>query len=98
MQIPIYRGSVHSLVKSVESDFYFGHDGLGDNEDVVYEETKPQNTHAAVALIEMSKKYPGLFTLVLDEEFGKRSPVCDNKGKMLGHRGNVSPVLTRPIT
>ncbi|KAI8430297.1 hypothetical protein MSG28_000608 [Choristoneura fumiferana] len=64
LQVPIYRGSNFSLVISVPSDFYFGHDGLGDND---HEEIKPidaQPQHAALSFIELTNKYPGEITIV----------------------------------
>ncbi|XP_073947966.1 uncharacterized protein [Choristoneura fumiferana] len=63
-EVPIYRGSNFSLVISVPSDFYFGHDGLGDND---HEEIKPidaQPQHAALSFIELTNKYPGEITIV----------------------------------
>ncbi|XP_013163359.1 PREDICTED: uncharacterized protein C1683.06c isoform X3 [Papilio xuthus] len=57
----IYRGSEYPLVKGVESDYYFGMDGLGDSESefLEYEPIAAQSNSAALALIEMSKKYEG---------------------------------------
>lgn len=58
-KVPIYRGSTRSLVTTVESDGFFGKDGLGDNKNICYKEIKEQNESAAEALIEMSKQFPG---------------------------------------
>ncbi|CAK1600238.1 unnamed protein product [Parnassius mnemosyne] len=59
--VPIYRGSNFSLLRDVPSDHYFGFDGLGDSETefVDYKAIKPQPEHAAIALIELSKKFQG---------------------------------------
>lgn len=61
LQIPIYRGSKYSLVQGIESDYYFGMDGLGDSETdfLEYESIEAQSSPAALALIEMSKKFEG---------------------------------------
>lgn len=57
--IPIYVGAHHALISQLQSDHYYGHDGLGDDG---YEPSAPikvQDTPAAVALLELSKKYEG---------------------------------------
>ncbi|KAI5639388.1 inosine-uridine preferring nucleoside hydrolase domain-containing protein [Phthorimaea operculella] len=71
--VPIYRGSTSAIVHSPPSDYYFGKDGLGDLNNVVYEtllgpKDEPIHTqaeHAAVALIELSKKYEGELTVAV---------------------------------
>ncbi|XP_030022943.2 probable uridine nucleosidase 2 [Manduca sexta] len=55
--IPIYRGSHRSLVIDLETDNFFGIDGLGDNDTVNYEPIPAQRMHAVQGLIELSKKY-----------------------------------------
>lgn len=59
-QIPIYSGAYHALIAEVESDYYYGYDGLGDDG---YSNTAPihvQDEPAAVALLELSKKHEGM--------------------------------------
>ncbi|KAJ0181408.1 hypothetical protein K1T71_003493 [Dendrolimus kikuchii] len=62
--VPIYRGSERSLVISVPSDYFFGKDGLGDLENVEYQAIPAENLQAAIALIELSKKYAGELTIM----------------------------------
>ncbi|CAG5036494.1 unnamed protein product [Parnassius apollo] len=59
--VPIYRGSNFSLIYDIPSDHFFGFDGLGDSETefVDNKALKPQPEHAAIALIELSKKFEG---------------------------------------
>ncbi|XP_050684719.1 uncharacterized protein LOC126979448 isoform X1 [Leptidea sinapis] len=62
--VPIYRGSAEPLISGIMSDFYFGFDGLGDNEIETFKRTEAQLEHAALGLIELSKKYSGELTIV----------------------------------
>ncbi|CAH3848082.1 unnamed protein product [Pieris brassicae] len=62
--IPIYRGSKTALIKSAPSDFYFGRDGLGDNETTVFKPIEAQTDVAAIALIKLSQKYRDALTIV----------------------------------
>ncbi|KOB67515.1 putative inosine-uridine preferring nucleoside hydrolase, partial [Operophtera brumata] len=57
--VKIYRGATRALVMPMPFDFYFGTDGLGDNEYVELKEIRAQKEHAVFALIEFSKKYNG---------------------------------------
>ncbi|XP_072935927.1 uncharacterized protein [Epargyreus clarus] len=57
--VPIYRGSKSALVEGAKSDYYFGYDGLGDNRTVEFSSIAARHTQAALALIELSKKYEG---------------------------------------
>ncbi|XP_060810311.1 uncharacterized protein LOC106141360 [Amyelois transitella] len=61
--IPVYRGSTTPIVDGIETDYYYGTDGLGDC-DTDYEPIEPQADHAVKALIEYSKKYEGNLTVV----------------------------------
>lgn len=50
---------------SVPAEFYFGQDGLGDND---HEKIKPiaaQPQHAAPGIIELANNYPGNFSIKL---------------------------------
>ncbi|XP_045542496.1 probable uridine nucleosidase 2 [Papilio machaon] len=62
----IYRGSKFPLVEGIESDYYFGMDGLGDSESefLEYEPIEAQSNSAALALIELSKKFEGELIVV----------------------------------
>ncbi|KAL0895386.1 hypothetical protein ABMA27_011519 [Loxostege sticticalis] len=64
--VPIYRGSREALVLDYPSDYYFGLDGLGDLEghNVDYKPIKAERLVAALALIELSKKYKGELIIV----------------------------------
>lgn len=57
--IPIYAGARRSLITSIQKDFFFGYDGLGDLGYVHSGPVTVQNMYAAVGLIELSKKYEG---------------------------------------
>ncbi|XP_075981046.1 uncharacterized protein LOC142979760 isoform X2 [Anticarsia gemmatalis] len=57
--IPIYAGATQTLISGIESDFYFGYDGLGDDGYTRPEPVTVQDVHAAFGLIELSKKYEG---------------------------------------
>ncbi|CAH0600225.1 unnamed protein product [Chrysodeixis includens] len=61
--IPIYAGASRCLITGIASDHYFGYDGLGDFLGPGDPVAVP-NEHAAVALIEMSKKYKGELVVV----------------------------------
>ncbi|KAH9633969.1 hypothetical protein HF086_015173 [Spodoptera exigua] len=57
--IPIYSGAHKALVSDMESDYFYGMDGLGDTG---YESPLTidiEKEPAAVALLELSKKYEG---------------------------------------
>ncbi|CAK1548706.1 unnamed protein product [Leptosia nina] len=62
--IPIYRGAGSALVIDVPTDRYFGIDGLGDNDTTKYEPIEAQSDVAAIALINLSKKYSDALTIV----------------------------------
>ncbi|CAK1548707.1 unnamed protein product [Leptosia nina] len=62
--IPIYRGCVEPFVRGITSDFFFGFDGLGDNEVEHYDALPSQPLHAALALIELSKLHEGNLIVV----------------------------------
>ncbi|XP_068628894.1 uncharacterized protein [Battus philenor] len=65
MKVPIYRGSNFSLVHDYPKEYFYGSDGLGDSDDFSeFEPIEAQSNHAAVALIELSKKYQGELILV----------------------------------
>ncbi|CAH3847989.1 unnamed protein product [Pieris brassicae] len=55
--IPIYRGSPSPFTSGIESDLFFGIDGVGDNEVEDYDEIPAKPTHAALALIHFSHLY-----------------------------------------
>ncbi|CAB3245385.1 unnamed protein product [Arctia plantaginis] len=57
--IPIYAGAKHALISGIESDFFFGFDGLGDDGYVAMEPIAIESVNAAVGLINLSKKYEG---------------------------------------
>ncbi|KAM3960165.1 inosine-uridine preferring nucleoside hydrolase-like [Aphomia sociella] len=62
--VPIYRGSKEPLIHGIESDNYFGADGLGDIEHEYFETIEPQSENAALALIRLSKLYEGDLIIV----------------------------------
>ncbi|XP_045506937.1 probable uridine nucleosidase 2 isoform X1 [Colias croceus] len=62
--VPIYRGSKTSFISNIESDYFFGYDGLGDNEVEEYEPIEAQDEHAAMALVRLARKYEGRLTVV----------------------------------
>ncbi|KAL4707639.1 hypothetical protein ACJJTC_006989 [Scirpophaga incertulas] len=64
LDVPLYRGNSKALVMGYPSDGFFGKDGLGDNEPEFYETVMAQPRHAALALIELSKKYKGKLIVV----------------------------------
>ncbi|XP_063628881.1 nucleoside hydrolase-like [Cydia splendana] len=57
--VPIYRGSKNALTIDVPSDDFFGTDGLGDLPPRRIRPLPARPGHAALALIELTKKYPG---------------------------------------
>ncbi|XP_075981064.1 uncharacterized protein LOC142979774 isoform X2 [Anticarsia gemmatalis] len=62
--IPIYRGSKKSLVKTPSVTDYYGKDGLGDSGET-YPDLVPAKDEGAVsALIDYSKKYEGQLTVI----------------------------------
>lgn len=62
--VPVYAGCEGALVKGAErAAFVHGEDGFGDVE-LPLPETKPQDEHAAIALVEMANRFPGELTLV----------------------------------
>jgi inosine-uridine nucleoside N-ribohydrolase len=64
-QVPIFRGSNGALLIDSPQDNYFGVDGLGDNENVSYRSIRAERQQAALALIELSKRYEGILSLNL---------------------------------
>nr|XP_004923028.2 probable uridine nucleosidase 2 isoform X1 [Bombyx mori] len=62
--IPIYRGSAEALVSPFGNVWYYGLDGLGDNNDSYTDLFPPAEESAAFALIENSKKYEGSLSVV----------------------------------
>ncbi|XP_022131210.2 uncharacterized protein C1683.06c-like [Pieris rapae] len=62
--IPIYRGSKTAIIKNALSDYYFGRDGLGDNETTLFKPIEAQTDVAAIALINLSQKYQDALTIV----------------------------------
>ena len=66
LQIPVYEGADKALIKQYAfSDSYFGSDGFGDfnfTEEITAKVDKSK--HAAVALVDLVKKYPGEITLL----------------------------------
>ncbi|OWR42554.1 pyrimidine-specific ribonucleoside hydrolase rihA like protein [Danaus plexippus plexippus] len=63
--VPIYRGSKVSLIQTIPTDAFFGYDGLGDNEIIEhFSPIEAQKDCAAIALIELSKKYKGDLIIV----------------------------------
>lgn len=63
--IPVYKGAEKSLMKDFVFDDYFGEDGLGDfnfTEKIIAR--VDESKHAAVALVEFVKRYPGEITLL----------------------------------
>ncbi|XP_052753856.1 inosine-uridine preferring nucleoside hydrolase-like [Galleria mellonella] len=62
--IPIYRGSKQPLIYGIETDRFFGNDGLGDIEHEEFKRLNPEKKHAVLALIELSKLYEGDLTVV----------------------------------
>ncbi|XP_045485667.1 probable uridine nucleosidase 2 isoform X1 [Pieris rapae] len=55
--VPIYRGAASPFVSGIESDYFFGMDGLGDNEVEDYDKIPARPIHAALALIHFSHLY-----------------------------------------
>ncbi|CAH2069002.1 unnamed protein product, partial [Iphiclides podalirius] len=64
--VSIYRGCQYPLIKNIPSDYYFGVDGLGDSDSefLDYEPIEAKPEHAAVALVELSKKFEGELIVV----------------------------------
>ncbi|XP_046973665.1 inosine-uridine preferring nucleoside hydrolase-like [Vanessa cardui] len=62
--VAIYRGSTRALIGEFPSDYFFGYDGLGDNNTDIYEPIAAQKEHAVFGLIELSKKYSGELVIV----------------------------------
>ncbi|XP_028037674.1 uncharacterized protein C1683.06c-like isoform X2 [Bombyx mandarina] len=62
--VPIYRGSKSSLVKTPEITDYFGKDGLGDSGDVYPDLVPPHTENAVNALIHLSKTHEGNLTII----------------------------------
>ncbi|CAH2238183.1 jg13017 [Pararge aegeria aegeria] len=62
--VPIFRGTTKALIAGIESDYYFGYDGLGDNVTASYKAIAAEKEHAVFALIQLSKKYKGKLTVV----------------------------------
>ncbi|CAH1643203.1 unnamed protein product [Spodoptera littoralis] len=62
--IPIYSGAHKSFVSHMVSDHFYGMDGLGDNGYEAPSTIKIEKNPAAVALIELSKKYEGELIVV----------------------------------
>ncbi|XP_017876031.1 probable uridine nucleosidase 2 [Ceratina calcarata] len=63
--IPVYKGAERSFMNEYRSNNYFGSDGLGDFEFTQEIIAKvDESKHAAEALIEFAKRYPGEITLV----------------------------------
>lgn len=79
----IYRGATRALVTPFPSDFYFGVDGLGDNNIENYREIRAQREHAAFALIELSKKYKGTSFLSFHPFRANGVQLSDRKSKWL---------------
>ncbi|XP_038209203.1 probable uridine nucleosidase 2 [Zerene cesonia] len=63
LNVPIYRGCKTAFITGIESDYFFGYDGLGDNEVEDYEAIAPQSEHAAMALVRLARKYEGQLTV-----------------------------------
>ncbi|XP_026726451.1 probable uridine nucleosidase 1 isoform X2 [Trichoplusia ni] len=61
--VPVYSGASQCLIQGIESDYYFGYDGLGDFLESM-EPVQVEKEHAAIALIELSKKYKGELVVV----------------------------------
>ncbi|XP_026323797.1 probable uridine nucleosidase 2 [Hyposmocoma kahamanoa] len=63
--IPIYRGSNSSLIiTNTETDYYFGQDGLGDNNETLTGLVPAQKQGAVETLLELSKKHEGKLILI----------------------------------
>ncbi|XP_045761225.1 probable uridine nucleosidase 2 [Maniola jurtina] len=56
--VPIFRGSAEALISGVPMDYYFGVDGLGDNNFTkTFMAIAAKKEHAVFSLINLSKKY-----------------------------------------
>ena len=67
--VPVYKGTEHPLVRKLPNDPYsHGEDGLG-NHFFPTPTTKVQEKHAALAIIDLVKKYPGEVSLVCSAPF-----------------------------
>ncbi|XP_022829856.1 probable uridine nucleosidase 2 [Spodoptera litura] len=62
--IPIYSGALKSFVSHMVSEHFYGMDGLGDTGYEAPSTIKIEKNPAAVALIELSKKYEGELIVV----------------------------------
>lgn len=62
--IPIYKGAKRSFIAGIQSDHYFGYDGLGDDGYIAPEPIIVEKEPAAVGLIELSKKYQGELVII----------------------------------
>ena len=67
-KIPIYRGAHASFLRTYEDLHYHGQDGLGDidgrEDNKEWIDSLLQSDHAAVAMVELTKKYNKEITLV----------------------------------
>uniref|UniRef100_A0A2A4JUL8 Inosine/uridine-preferring nucleoside hydrolase domain-containing protein n=1 Tax=Heliothis virescens TaxID=7102 RepID=A0A2A4JUL8_HELVI len=57
--VPIYKGADKALIGGIESDYFYGYDGLGDDGYLAAGPIDYEDQYAAVALLELSKKYAG---------------------------------------
>ncbi|XP_053601167.1 inosine-uridine preferring nucleoside hydrolase-like [Plodia interpunctella] len=62
--IRIYRGSQTPFIDGIETDYYYGLDGLGDSCEAEYEPILPQPDHAVHALLDLSIKHEGNLIIV----------------------------------
>ncbi|XP_026324154.1 probable uridine nucleosidase 2 [Hyposmocoma kahamanoa] len=64
--VPIYRGSNSSLIdKESERDYFFGQNGLGDNNETLTGLVPAQKQGAVETLLELSKKHEGKLILIV---------------------------------
>lgn len=59
-QVHLYRGTTSPFTEGFPSDHHFGNDGLGDNGKQSFKALKAQKEHAALALLELSKKHKSM--------------------------------------
>ncbi|XP_047036161.1 probable uridine nucleosidase 2 isoform X1 [Helicoverpa zea] len=57
--VPIYKGASKAVIGGIESDNFYGYDGLGDDGYMAAGPIDYEDQYAAVALLELSKKYEG---------------------------------------
>lgn len=73
----MYKGARKSFINNFKAGNYFGHDGLGDfNFTGRIIATVDESKHAAVALVDLVKQYPGSLNYTY-MEYSKKSKLIE---------------------